>query len=99
MNATPEERERSLELLNKTHTFPTRVMIKVIGVNEQGFVASVLEVVQRNAPGEQPPPHQVNEARGGKHISITLEPHLENAECVLTIYAELQVLQGVVMLL
>ncbi|MFO0905253.1 MAG: DUF493 domain-containing protein [Pirellulales bacterium] len=99
MNQTPEDRQRSLDLLNQTHVFPTRVMIKVIGINETSFVAAVIEVVRLESSDDEIPPHQVREAKGGKHVAITLEPQLENAECVLAIYARLQVLEGVVMLL
>lgn len=99
MNQTPDDRQRSLDLLNQTHSFPTRVMIKVIGVNENSLVASVIEVVRLESSDDEIPPHQIREAKGGRHISITLEPQLTSAECVLEIYARLQSLDGVLMLM
>jgi putative lipoic acid-binding regulatory protein len=48
---------------------------------------------------EDPPEYSLREARGGRHIAITIEPLLERAEQVLAIYDRLKVLEGIVMLM
>jgi uncharacterized protein len=93
------DRQASLELLRKTHDFPTCVMFKVIGENEPGFVARVVATVRDAIHGEQDPPFRTRETPHGRHISVTIEPMLTAAEQVLLVYARLRTVRGVVMLL
>lgn len=138
MNATADDHQQRIDLLNQTHQFPTRVTIKVIGENRTTFVDEVVALVRivvapalptredlvgdplANLPGDDltpnltleiaaesrdlraqldEPPYSIREARGGRHIAITLEPHFSAAEQVLALYAQLRDVQGVVMLL
>ena len=94
-----EELQRRIDLLNSTHAFPTRVTIKVIGRNQPTFIAAVIEAVRLEASLEEDPPYSTREARGNRHVAVTLEPHLAAAEQVLAIYARLQTVEGVVYLL
>jgi putative lipoic acid-binding regulatory protein len=41
----------------------------------------------------------VRETPGGRHVSVTINPVVQSADDVLRIYAELQSLEGVVMLI
>ncbi len=75
------------------------MLIKVIGENRASFVEEVVSQVRIESTVDEEPPYSTREARGGRHIAITLEPRLEDAERVLAIYARLKVIQGVVMLL
>ncbi len=99
MSHSAEERGRHIELLNQTHDFPTRVVIKVIGVNRPTLVTEVVTCVRSEMSFEDPPEYSLREARGGRHIAITIEPLLERAEQVLAIYDRLKVLEGIVMLM
>ena len=99
MSDLGNERQQRIDLLNQTHEFPTRVLIKVIGENRASFVAEVVTLVRNETTVDEEPPFSTREARGGRHIAITLEPHLDDAERVLAIYARLKLLQGVVLLL
>ncbi len=106
MNASADEYQQRIDLLNQTHQFPTRVTIKVIGENRTTFVDEVVALVRVVVISALPtredndePPYSIREARGGRHIAITLEPHFSAAEQVLALYAQLRDVQGVVMLL
>ena len=90
--------ERSLELLNNTHDFPTQMMFKVIGVNEATFVARVVAAVRDETGAAIDPPFRTRQTVSGRHISVTLEPDIEDAQQVLDVYQRLRTLHGVVML-
>jgi putative lipoic acid-binding regulatory protein len=99
MSESAEERWRHIELLNQTHAFPTRVVIKVIGVNRATLLTEVVTCVRSEMSFEDPPEYSTREARGGRHIAVTIEPMLEHAEQVLAIYDRLRKLEGIVMLM
>lgn len=93
------DRQQSLDILNATHIFPSPVMVKVIGENHDTFVARVVSAVRDEMAAESDPPYTIREARNGRHISITLEPHMSDAEQVLAVYDRLRTLPGVLMLM
>jgi putative lipoic acid-binding regulatory protein len=89
----------TIELLERTHTFPGPYMFKVIGRNEDEFVARVLAAAQAELVAGTQVPYSVRETAGGRHISVTLEPTVQTVHEVLAIYRRLRVLVGLVMLL
>jgi putative lipoic acid-binding regulatory protein len=91
------KREESLELLNATHDFPCQFTIKVIGIAENDFVERVLWTVRQTLADLETVPFQTRSTPNGRHVSVTLEPRLESAEQVLLAYAEIQLIEGVVM--
>lgn len=93
------DRQQSLDILNATHAFPAPVMFKVIGENHETFVARVVAAVREELAASEDPPYSMREARNGRHVSITLEPHLADAEQVLAVYDRLKALPGVLMLM
>lgn len=94
-----EKRNQSLELLNATHEFPCDFTIKVIGQSDDDFVARVVETVQDAATTEERIPYQTKVTPNGKHVSVTMEPHLVSAEEVLFVYDQVKSVRGVVMTL
>ena len=92
-------REEAIELLNSTHEFPCAMMVKAIGNNEDDFAGRVLALAQQHLRLKETPEFTVRETRGGRHISITLEPIFAEAEQVLEFYQRLRQLDGLVMLL
>ncbi len=94
-----EKRQNSINLLNETHTFPCPVMIKVIGLNEEGFISNIVKVIRDELNLKFDPPIRTREAKNGAHISITMEPRFLNAEEVLEVYARISGVDGVVMVL
>ena len=93
------DRQQSLDILNATHAFPAPVMFKVIGENNETFVARVVAAVREELIAVEDPPYTTRAARNGRHISITLEPHMSDAEQVLAVYDRLRTLPGVLMLM
>jgi putative lipoic acid-binding regulatory protein len=99
MSDTDDNQGRMIDLLNQTHCFPTRFTFKVIGLNRETLLSEVVTCVRSEMSYEDPPEYSVREARGGRHIAITIEPLLDQAEQVLAIYDRLMKLEGIVMLL
>ena len=87
-----------LELLESIHTFPGPYLFKVIGKSEGGFMARTVAAVREELALEVDPPFSVRESKGGRHIAVTLEPHVQSAAQVLAIYRRLQAMVGLVML-
>ena len=69
----------AIQLLESTHHFPGPYMFKVIGRAESGFVALVVAAVREELAEGIDPPFKVRSARGGRHLSITLEPTVQSA--------------------
>jgi len=84
----------SAELIASTHDFPGPYVFKVIGRPEQGFVARAVAAVRDELEGEVDPPYRVRETAAGRHIAVTVEPHVQNAWEVLAVYQRLGQLAG-----
>ena len=87
-----------LDLLQSSHHFPGRYTFKVIGKADGGFLARTVAAVREELAQEIDPPFSVRESVGGRHIAVTLEPHVETANQVLAIYGRLRAMVGLVML-
>ncbi len=88
-----------LELLETTHTFPGKYTYKVIGAARNNFVGRVLQTVRTQLPEDTEPSFSTRETAAGRHVSVTIEPHLEDPEQVLAIYTALSQLDDLVLLL
>lgn len=93
------EEQKSIDLLKSVHDFPTRMMIKVIGGNIQGFSELVVRTIAHELNSEQSMLPLIRETPGGRHVSVSLEPMFQRPEEVLAVYGRLRLLPGVVMLL
>lgn len=89
----------SIALLEKTHRFPGPYIFKVIGKVENGFAARVVAAIRDELDNEADPPFRVRQTAGGRHVSVTVEPHVETAQQVLDVYRRIQRLAGLVLLL
>ena len=89
----------SVELLESTHSFPCAFVFKVIGKVEGGFVARVVAAVRAELGDDVDPPYSMRQTTGGRHIAVTLEPHVRTAAQVVAIYQQIQRMDGVVMML
>lgn len=88
----------SIELLETTHQFPGPYLFKAIGRVEDGFAARVVAAVRDELESDVDPPFRLKETSGGRHVSVTLEPHVESAPQVLAIYRRLRQTTGLVVL-
>lgn len=93
------EHAKSLELLESTHLFPSRFMIKVIGTTDDDFVGRIVEAVRLELHASINPPYRTRETAGGRHVAITFEPVMKSAEQVLAVYGRIREIKGLVLLL
>ncbi len=89
----------TIDLLERTHTFPGVYMFKVIGRADRAFAARAVAAVREALGWVSDPPFRVREAAGGRHVAVTLEPHLATAHEVLAVYRRLRTIAGLVMFL
>jgi putative lipoic acid-binding regulatory protein len=89
----------AIELLEAVHSFPGPYTFKAIGRVENGFAARIVAAVRDELNAETDPPFFCRQTAGGRHIAVTLEPHLETVYQVLAIYRRIRAVDGLVMLL
>ena len=88
----------SVDLLESNHTFPGVYKIKAIGMSDDNFEARVIETVRSELAEPSDLTHVVKSTPGGRHISLTMDVLVQNADQVRAIYAKLKDLQGVTLL-
>jgi uncharacterized protein len=88
----------SIELLSNTHQFPGPYIFKVIGRVDNGFAARVVAAVRDELAHDVDPPFRLRHDRGGRHVSVTLEPTLQSAQQVLAVYRRIRKTTGLVMM-
>jgi putative lipoic acid-binding regulatory protein len=88
-----------LDLLEATHRFPGVYQIKAIGSVEDDFEARVLEAVRAEITNPSEVDYSARTTPGGRHVALTLEVAVQTAEQVRTIYARVQELEGLTLLL
>jgi putative lipoic acid-binding regulatory protein len=74
-------------------------MFKVIGRVDNGFVARVVAAVRDELAEEMDPPFRFREAAGGRHVAVTLEPHIQTVHQVLAVYRRIRRTDGLVMVM
>lgn len=89
----------SIALLEDTHQFPCTYMFKVIGRADDNFIARVVALFRSELDLEFDPPYGVRQQSSGKHVAITVEPQVRDAEQVQALYRRLVALEGLIMLL
>ena len=88
----------AIDLLESVHTFPGPYLFKVIGRADNGFVGRVVAAVRDELAFAADPPYRLREAVGGRHVAITLEPEVQSASQVISVYQRLQGTAGLVLL-
>ena len=89
----------SIELLEQRHAFPCHYTMKAIGSADENFTARVIFAVRDELRLDADPTFRIQTTKGGRHVSITIEPMFESAQQVLGLYSRLSQLDGLVMLL
>lgn len=82
--AKPESGE-PLTLLEYPCEFP----IKIMGRTQPGFAQTIIEIVQRHAPGFDPATVQMRPSRENTYLSITATITAESREQIDELYREL----------
>jgi uncharacterized protein len=87
------------ELLESTHRFPGKFVFKAIGRSDGEFAENVVAAVRESLGLEFDPPYELRETPQGRHVSVTIEPWVENAPQALAVYQKIREVPGLVMLL
>lgn len=64
-DSSPENRESLIE-------YPSAFPIKVVGVNENGFVHGITQIAKRFDPGFDAAGIELRESGGGKYLGLTI---------------------------
>jgi putative lipoic acid-binding regulatory protein len=89
----------SIDLLESTHQFPGPYLFKVIGRQENGFVARTVAAVRQELASPVDPPYRVRESVGGRHVAVSLEAQVLSAHEVLAVYRRIKKMTGLVLFL
>lgn len=84
----------SIELLEKTHVFPCPYMFKLIGSQDQGFVARVVAAVREGLQADRDPPYTMRATADGRHVAVSLEPVVYSPQQILAVYDRVRGLAG-----
>ena len=82
--------ESFIERLEEAHKFPGPYTLKVIGAQTDGFLDLILATVQGELRLEETPEHRLKRTPNGRHMSVTVEMQVENAQQVASLYTRLQ---------
>lgn len=95
-----EERERALALLEATHEFPARYMIRVIVMNDAAVIARVRAVAETGLPAplgggdwEEIP------SKAGRYLSLRIAVMCADAAAIVDLHARVRDVEGVVQIL
>lgn len=87
------------ELLEATHQFPCRYTFKVIGEEADDFAARAVHAVREVLELAGDLESTTRRTANGQHVAVTIELQVDNSEQVLQVYARLQRLAGLKLLL
>ncbi len=88
----------SIELLESTHPFPGVYQIKAIGRSDDDFETRVVSAVCSVLPARSDLDYSVRITPGGRHVALTLDITVQNAEQVRAVYAEINEVPGLTLL-
>ncbi len=87
----------SVELLEQTHQFPGVYMFKAIGEDDHTFSGRVVAAVRNEIIDDHEPAIRIRKTASGRHVCVTIEPFVSDAQHVLSIYERIYALDGLVM--
>ena len=79
---TPEQRESLIE-------YPSRFPIKVVGVNENGFVTAMTHIAKQFDPNFDASTIELRESGGGKYLGLTITVQATSREQLDDLYRAL----------
>lgn len=93
-----DDHRPSSDLLESSHSFPGVYQIKAIGVSGGDFVERVLAAAADELASPSEMDHTTRATPSGKHVSLTLDMTVQNAEQVRAIYARIREVEGLTLL-
>lgn len=88
-------REEILDRLNDVHSFPGNYVFKIIGENSPAFVTRIVQACLNVLGPNANPDVSTRESSGKRHVSVTVDAVVDDAETVLRVYDILGGLEGV----
>lgn len=88
-------RDEILERLNDVHSFPGNYIFKIIGENTPAFVTRTVQACLNVLGPHANPSISTRESSGKRHVSVTVDAVVDDAEMVLRVYDMLGKLEGV----
>ena len=88
-------RDEILDRLNDVHTFPGSYVFKIIGENSPEFVTRTVQACLNVLGPNATPSVTTRESSGKRHVSVTVDAIVDDAEMVLRVYDILGKLDGV----
>lgn len=88
-------RQTMYDRLTAVHSFPETYIFKVIGVNTQDFITRVIQAAVNAMGREHELDVETRESTAGRHVSVTLSAHVDDADTILDAYELLRSVQGV----
>ena len=88
----------SLDLLESNHPFPGTYQIKAIGDASDDFAGRVVAAVQDELPVASDLDYSTRATSAGRHVCVTLDCTVQNADQVRAIYARIQEIPGLTLL-
>ncbi len=82
---TEEKRETAAEGM----TFPCRLRVRAMGLDQDDFDALVVEIVRRHCPNLGEGAVSVHPSRNGKYVSVNVDAEFQNREQLEALYDEL----------
>lgn len=79
--------------------FPCSFPLKVMGLDAEGFHATVVEIVRRHAPDLEDAAVSSRPSRGGKYVSVTVVIEARSQDQLDALYRELSGHERVMMVL
>lgn len=89
----------SIDLLESVHAFPGTYQMKVIGIADDDFENRVLAVVYEELAVPSDVDVSSRTTPSGKHVALTLDLTVQTADQVRRIYARIQEVVGLTLLL
>ncbi len=90
---TEEKRETNAEGM----TFPCRLRVRAMGLDQDDFDALVVEIVRRHCPNLGEGAVSVRPSRTGKYVSVAVEAEFHSREQLEALYDELTANERVLM--
>lgn len=91
--------EDFIEALEENHRFPGPYTLKVIGTNSEDLRVAVFAIVRDELRLQYEPRHEIKQTPSGRHQSLTLHLTARDAHQIASLYARLQTLEEVTMLM
>ncbi len=95
----PPAEPSSQDLLDLVHSFPCEFLIKVIGTLENDFVARVITAVMTAEVAETDINYTSRETASGRHTSVSITIIAQSSNHVMSIYAAIRTVDGIVMVM